>query len=464
MKRYMLAWSSLAALLVAFPVLGTAKNHFILRAPAAAVDGICSRNSLKLVRPLDSHDHGLFLVKGPDWISPEQLEALVESEPDVEDFELVVAAIAPETPDELDLNQSTAAILEALANRTLVNYFGDTVWGGYVNQPATRLIRVQETHQDFATGAGVVAVIDTGVDPNHPALEQWLNSGYDFIRDVAGPASEWPDLDQSTAAILEQSTAAILEQSTAAILEGKSVVFVNQSTAAILEQSTAAILETNQLPPAFGHGTMIAGIIHLVAPEAKIMPLKVFKADGTANAFDIVRAIYYAVENGANVINMSFSMAEFSPEVMRAINYATRQGVICVASVGNNGESVLVYPAALGNVLGVAATTNVDLRSPFSNFGADLVSVTAPGEGIVTTYPGGNYAAAWGTSFSTALVSGAVALMLEIEIKTNYYQALDALSLSTQSLSPELGYGRIDLYDALLQRREALGLDTDDDD
>ena len=270
---------------------------------------------------------------------------------------------------------------------------------------------------------------------------------------MAGPASEWTDLDQSTVSVLNQSTVSVLNQSTVAVL--------NQSTVAVLNQSTVAVLNDLDLPPAFGHGTMVAGIIHLVAPKAKIMPLKVFKANGSANAFDIVRAIYYAVENGANVINMSFSITDFSAEVMRAINYATRQGVICVASVGNMGEQVLVYPASLGNVVGVAATTDEDLRSQFSNFGADLVSLAAPGEGIITAYPGGHYAAAWGTSFSTAWVSGAVALMLEMDIKTNHYQAADALS-HAKSISPELGYGRIDLYEALLYRRKALGLDDDD--
>jgi subtilisin family serine protease len=199
---------------------------------------------------------------------------------------------------------------------------------------------------------------------------------------------------------------------------------------------------------AFGHGTMVAGIIHLVAPQAKIMPLRVFAPDGTASNADIVRAIYYAVNNGANVINMSFSFSEFSPELMRAINFATSRGVICASSVGNQGKEMLVYPAAFANVMGVAATTNEDKRSEISNFGVDVVSLAAPGEGIITLYPGGNYAAAFGTSFSTAFVSGAAALLLEIDRNAVQYHALVALS-NAKKLSKDLGYGRLDLYKAL---------------
>src|SRR2546426_9667854 len=105
-----------------------------------------------------------------------------------------------------------------------------------------------------------------------------------------------------------QSTASILDQSTASILDQNTIVILNQSTASILDQSTASILDTRQVPQTFGHGTMVAGIIHLVAPAARIMPLKAFEADGTAHLFDILRAIYYAVDHGAKVINMSFSL------------------------------------------------------------------------------------------------------------------------------------------------------------
>src|SRR5205807_503495 len=217
---------------------------------------------------------------------------------------------------------------------------------------------------------------------------------------------------------LNQSTASILDQSTASILDQQTILMLNQSTASILDQSTASILDTRQVPRTFGHGTMVAGIIHLVAPAARIMPLKAFEADGTASLFDILRAIYYAVDHGAKVINMSFSTEQRSAELKRAINYAASHGVVCVSSAGNNGARLRVYPAAFDNVLGVGSTSNLDARSTFSNFGDD-VQLAAPGEGIITTYPGGHYAAAWGTSFSTAFVSGGAALLLQMNMRTN---------------------------------------------
>ena len=171
---------------------------------------------------------------------------------------------------------------------------------------------------------------------------------------------------------------------------------------------------------------MVAGIVHLVAPTAQIMPLKAFHADGTSRIFDIVRAIYYAVDHGARVINMSFSSTVSSPELARAIDYATNHGVVCVASAGNLGQEVVVYPGALRNVLGDRLDEFGDtapVRSSFTNFGDALVSLAAPGEAVITTYPGGGYAGVWGTSFSTPLVAGGAALLLQIDPTLNQHKA-----------------------------------------
>src|SRR4029077_4774818 len=81
---------------------------------------------------------------------------------------------------------------------------------------------------------------------------------------------------------------------------------VNQSSAAILDQSSAAILDQNVKYAAFGHGTMVMGVILLVSPQAKLLPLKAFKSDGTGYPSDILRAIYYAVQNNVKIVNMSF--------------------------------------------------------------------------------------------------------------------------------------------------------------
>src|SRR6202023_685256 len=89
---------------------------------------------------------------------------------------------------------------------------------------------------------------------------------------------------------------------------------VNQQSAAILDQQSAAILDQNPKYTAFGHGTMVMGVIHLVAPQAKLLPLKAFNSDGTGYLSDILRAIYYAVQNNAKIVNMSFEFKVSSPD------------------------------------------------------------------------------------------------------------------------------------------------------
>src|SRR2546428_7325743 len=336
----------------------------------------------------------------------------------------------PEAPAGLRLDQSTASILDMLRNRTLVPFYGSPVLSSYVNQPAVVLIGSAEAHQFFATGVGIVAVIDTGVDPNHPVLKASLVPGFDFTRNLPGMPSEFADLAQSTASILDQSTASILDQQT--------IVILNQSTASILDQSTASILDTRQVPRTFGHGTMVAGIIHLVAPTAQIMPLKAFEADGTAHLFDILHAIYYAVDHGAKVINMSFSTEQRSAEQKRAISYAASRGVVCVSSAGNNGSRQRVYPAAFDNVLGVRSTNNLDTRSTFSNFGDDDVKLAAPGAGVITTYPRGHSGAACSTSFSSPFGSRGPALLLQVNIRTNHGTAEHVLEANAKELPDEL--------------------------
>ena len=154
------------------------------------------------------------------------------------------------------------------------------------------------------------------------------------------------------------------------------------------------------------------------------------------------------MDNGARVINMSFSVVDSSLELMKAINYATTHRVTCVASSGNTGVETVVYPAAYRNVIAVASTSNLDQRSVFSNFGDADVTVAAPGESVTTTFPGGHYANASGTSFSAALVSGAVSLMLQGTPSLTPRDALENLTHGAR-VTPRLGYGRLDLMSAL---------------
>jgi thermitase len=141
--------------------------------------------------------------------------------------------------------------------------------------------------------------------------------------------------------------------------------------------------------------------------------------------------------------------------MMKAINYATRNGVICVASAGNNASTALVYPAGFGNVVSVGSVSPLGQPSTFSNYGPDLVQIAAPGEGLITTYPGRHYAQVWGSSFSAALVSGSTSVLLQQTNKniTNQIQVGDiqrALSnAATCGTNGSLGAGCVDLNQAV---------------
>jgi len=345
---------------------------------------------------------------------------------------------------EFDLKGQTqaadaGAVPQALYDKAPINYYGATVWHGYVYQPANQIVRTLDAQNQFGvTGAGTVAVIDTGVDPDHPVLRPVLVDGYDFTHNRSS-ANEKGDVTQSTAAVLDNAAPA----------------YVNQSTAAVLDQSTAAVLDDRGYA-AFGHGTMTAGIIHLVAPTARIMPLKAFGADGSGYTSDVLRAIYYATKKGAKVINMSFSFSAYSPELKNAVDYAGGRGVVLVSSAGNDGSNTMVYPAGLSNVMGVASTTNFDTRSSFSNYGSAIVWVAAPGEGVVTTYPYGTYAAVWGTSFSTPFVAGTAALLNGVSSSVNESSAETAIS-KAKWIDPDLNNGRLDVYQAVQAWRATRG-------
>ncbi|HLW82093.1 MAG TPA: S8 family serine peptidase [Candidatus Acidoferrales bacterium] len=217
--------------------------------------------------------------------------------------------------------------------------------------------------------------------------------------------------------------------------------------AAFVDQHTAAMLDNTGFA-AFGHGTEVLGMVHMVAPTAKLMPLKAFGPDGTGTLSNIISAIYYAVQDHANVINMSFELASDSNELNKAINYANFNNVVCVASSGNDGQQVVVYPAGMKNVMGVASMNDFDQRSSFSNYGNQVVWVAAPGENVMTTYPFGSYSVTSGTSFTSPMVAGTVALLINRQPKMNQSTASQAIS-HAHWIGSNMGYGELDVYQAL---------------
>jgi thermitase len=215
---------------------------------------------------------------------------------------------------------------------------------------------------------------------------------------------------------------------------------------------------TDRPDAAFGHGTMVSGIIHIVAPSAYILPLKAFRSDGTGYLSGILRALYVAGSSHVQVTNMSFDLPSYSRELNTAIQFLNSLGVVCVAAAGNDGRQILVYPAALdGLVIGVASTTNRDRRSSFSNYGPNLVWIAAPGEGIVTTYPFATFAAGWGTSFSAPLASGTAALLFQMSALSNETAASQVVAHAVP-LGSDLGNGRMDIVQALQAWRQSRGI------
>ncbi|MGD0427599.1 MAG: S8 family serine peptidase [Candidatus Acidiferrales bacterium] len=403
----------------------------------AGLQNACLSNGCTVVGNLDGNVNQLFLVRPAQGLLPQLLADVLQLVNGILDAEPDQTLMVP--PNENN-SATTSTAPQGLWDTTPVNYYGTTVTHGYVNQPAAQIIRVAQAHSVFnVSGAGIVADIDTGVDPNHPALQGVLLAGYDFTRNQPG-GSELNDINMSAPPACETCAAA----------------YVNQHTAAMLDQHTAAMLDGSQYA-AFGHGTMVMGVIHLVAPTAQLLPCKAFSANGNGSLSNILAAIYYAVQNNAKVINMSFDMTASSTELGTAIQYANSHNVILAASSGNDGEQEMVYPAGLQNVMGVASTNNQDQRSTFSNYGNQIVWVAAPGEGVITTYPFATYAAGWGTSFSSPMVAGTASLLVNMQSSSSENQASWAIA-HAKWIGLNMGNGRLDVYGSLSAYNPILGL------
>ena len=271
----------------------------------------------------------------------------------------------------------------------------------------------------YAPNAGsgiIVAVIDTGIDLAHPAFSGHLvaaSSMYDWVDGDATPQ------------------------------EG----FVSGATNA-----------------AFGHGTVVAGIIGQIAPNAKIMPLRVLDAEGYGDTTNVVSAIEWAAANGARVINLSLGSLIEDVAVNSAIKAAyVKNGMITVASSGNTNDTNITFPAANGldlknlgtGLIGVGSvgTTNLDVKSSFSTYGS-VLEMVAPGESVYSTYPNNQTAYASGTSFAAPMVTAAAALALGqgTAVKLDGGQLAAALSNTSNSVSTVnpsyqglLGKGRLNL-------------------
>ncbi|MDN7244579.1 S8 family serine peptidase [Planococcus shenhongbingii] len=211
------------------------------------------------------------------------------------------------------------------------------------------------------------------------------------------------------------------------------------------------------------HGTHVAGIIGAsinnglggagIAPAAKIMPINVFNGN-FAYTSEIIEGIYRAVEQGADIINLSLGGYAYSSAFNEAIQAAHKKGVVIIAAAGNERIEKPYYPASYANVISVASSTSLDKASDFSNFGKNI-DITAPGTAIYSTLPKGAYGLMSGTSMATPMVSGVAALIKasepalnNIEIENRLYNSADDLGVTGKD--PVYGHGRVNARKALL--------------
>lgn len=330
----------------------------------------------------------------------------------------------------------------------------------YVNQWYLDKINAP-TAWDMTTGSGevVVAVLDTGVDLDHPdiAANLWMNT-----REVLD------GIDNDGNGYIDDT-------------RGWNFVENNNNPQPATTGATS--------PAGLVHGTLISGLIAAIGNNhegvagvtwrTKIMPVRVLDSAGNGKYPNVVRGIDYAVQNGAHIVNLSFTTFDNFLAVNDAVRRAKDAGVLIVASAGNdeslNLDRKSVYPVCTDGpagenwVLGVAATGRRDEKSSFSNYGSLCVDISAPGEEIFgaqfvdSTISGStSYGGYWsGTSLAAPLVAGAAALVRAVAPNISRTDVIDILkrtALPIDSLNTSyrggLGRGRLDLAAAVSRALE----------
>ncbi len=216
---------------------------------------------------------------------------------------------------------------------------------------------------------------------------------------------------------------------------------------------------------AYGHGTNVASIVLQIAPRAKIMPLRVLKPNGSGDVLAVAAAIHFAVDNGADIINLSLGSEEPSEPIRRAIEAATDKGIFVVSSSGNGGTQAITFPAnqayedtVVGEFsISVGSVNAHDEKSSFTNYGSTL-EIVGPGEQVFGPVPGNRLGAWTGTSMATPMISGALALALAEDLTEDLEDLSDELVESSANIYQQgknkayedlLGEGRLDIAEFL---------------
>jgi subtilisin family serine protease len=338
--------------------------------------------------------------------------------------------------------------LEELRNSAAVEYVEPDVRTFALETPSDPMFQNQWAHQkiqsipawDITHGSQnvVVAVIDTGVDFSHPDLQanMWNNPG-----EIPGNS-----VDDDRNGYVDDFYGYDFANGDPDPTADDTGVFHGTHTAG----TVGAV---------GGNGTGIVG--H--APVVKIMALKFLSGNGGGDVSDAIRAIDYAIANGAQIMNNSWGSEMPSHALSDAIGRAQKAGILFVAASGNGGSDGIgdnndvspSYPAnyQFDNVISVASSNQNDELSRFSNFGASNVQIAAPGENILSTMNGARYQSMSGTSMASPLISGVLALMIARRPDLSYQQIKHALLTNVDSLSSLAGKvssgGRVNALKAL---------------
>jgi subtilisin family serine protease len=259
-----------------------------------------------------------------------------------------------------------------------------------------------------ATGRDVrVAVLDTGILPHEFLEGHVLPEGWDFVDGDSDPLDEPDGQDNDGDGLVDEG---------------------------------------------HGHGTFVASLVLAVAPDAMILPFRVLDSDAIGSSSTLAAAITLAADRGAHVINLSVSMDDRTKVIQDAVQSARARGVYVIASAGNTGVDDVNFPSAFSQAFSVTAVDAFDVRATFASYGSEI-DLSAPGVDLLGAYPSETGTARWsGTSFSAALVSGAYALLRELDPAAEPQDLLKRLEDTSVPLEPsnpeiggELGEGRIDV-------------------
>ena len=346
----------------------------------------------------------------------------LEQEPE-EDFYLIKAAEVEDLPAFAALLETDPSVAVAEPNyyiespeavrQMVVGIIGGS-WEEYADQTAMERIELEAAHE-ISRGAGVtVAVLDTGIDRSHPVfagrLTSWMRN---YLDDSQDPSETANGLDDDGDGFIDEG---------------------------------------------FGHGTMVAGLIALIAPEAKIMPLRVLDDEGRGTVFNIARAITHATAHGAHVLTLSFGAPQFLKTIYERFHVTGVHGVFIVAGAGNrNMEEPPLYPGSDARAMMVAAVDSLDIKADFSDYHSTVL-LSAPGTGIRSAYPGGEWGLGSGCSFATPMIAAECALILSLQPNITAGALRDRVAMGVDPIDDLpgnepyrglLGSGRVNLLAAI---------------